>query len=175
LKQMEERIGVVEKRVEENKSKLKAVEKKVVSISEELKKSEEKVESAVKNEARSVYEEMREREARRLNVVFYRVDEMEGGRMIGAERQDLGRKSCRNIFQALKLKIMEDSMEFCRRVGKKEEDARPLIVGFYTETERSELLRYGRYLEDTAFSYVTVGPGLTQEATTGGSGDAGGS
>jgi hypothetical protein len=160
---MEERIGVVEKSVEENKTEVKALEKKVVSISEELKKREEKVESTVKNETRSVYEEMREREARRLNVVFHRVDEMEGDRMTGAERQDWDKKSCGNIFHALKLKITEDSIKFCRRVGEKGEDARPLIVGFYTETERSELLRNSRYLEDTDFSHVTVGPDLTKK------------
>ncbi len=42
---------------------------------------------------------------------------------------------------------------------------RPLITGFYTEWERSELYRYGRYLRvvSTVFNEVTVVPNLTKE------------
>jgi hypothetical protein len=42
---------------------------------------------------------------------------------------------------------------------------RLLITGFYTEWERNELYRYGRYLRvvSTVFNEVTVVPNLTKE------------
>jgi hypothetical protein len=35
-----------------------------------------------------------------------------------------------NIFRALKLNIGEDAIRFCRRVGEKKEEPRPMVVGF---------------------------------------------
>jgi hypothetical protein len=49
-------------------------------------------------------------------------------------------------------------------VGKRQKNKPQLsIIGIYTETEKSELLRHGRYLEDADFSDVTVGPDLTRK------------
>jgi hypothetical protein len=53
-------------------------------------------------------------------------------------------------------------VKFCRRIGEKGEGPRPLIAGFYTETDRSKVLRYGKYLSETEFKDVTVGPDLTK-------------
>jgi hypothetical protein len=129
---MEEKIGMVEKGVEVNRVALKDLEKRVESISEELKKRDEKVTSVVREGERSIHGELREREARRLNVVFHRIGEMEGGRAKVSERQDWDRKSCSNIFQALKLSLSEESIKFCRRVGEKGTEPRPPIIRFYT-------------------------------------------
>ncbi len=40
-------------------------------------------------------------------MVFQRVKEMESDRAIGTERQEWDRKSCVNIFEALKLDLTE--------------------------------------------------------------------
>jgi hypothetical protein len=88
---------------------------------------------------------------------------MGNDRATGAERQEWDRKSCVNIFEALKLDLTERSIKFCRRVGEKGDEPRPLVTGFYTEWERNELLRNGRYLVDMDFNEVSVGPDLTRK------------
>ncbi len=61
------------------------------------------------------------------------------------------KKSCGNIFAALKLDMTEEALKFCRRLGEKGEDPRPLLASFHTEMENSKLLRNARNLEKTAF------------------------
>jgi hypothetical protein len=94
---------------------------------------------------------------------MHRVKEMSSERATGTERQEFDKKSCAKIFEALGLRMTEKDIKFCRRVGEKGEESRPLITGFYTEMERSILLRNARYLEDTDYSDVTVGPDLTRK------------
>jgi hypothetical protein len=68
-----------------------------------------------------------------------------------------------NIFRALKLNIGEDAIRFCRRVGEKKEEPRPMVVGFWAEGDKCLLLRNARHLEKTIFKEVTVGPDLTKK------------
>jgi hypothetical protein len=60
--------------------------------------------------------------------------------------------------------MTEEAVKFCRRVGEKQEGARPLVVGFFTEMERSKLLRNAKGLMDSNKFYdVTIGPDLTKK------------
>jgi hypothetical protein len=152
----------VEGGVEDNRDSVRTLEKQVKGLGEELKKRDKKIEKAVKEGMSEVFGEIRERDARRLNVIFHRVGETENERATGQERQDWD-KSCANIFAALEIGMTEKDVKFCRRVGEKGEGPRPLIVGLYTEVERNKVLRYGRYLEETDFKDVTVGADLTKK------------
>ena len=49
---------------------------------------------------------MREREARRLNVVVHKMKEVEDDRATGKDRQEWDRKGCEKIFSALKLSLI---------------------------------------------------------------------
>ena len=163
MRDIEVKVGVVEKGVEENREGVKKLDKKVDGIREELKKRDDKVEKAVREAEKRMEAEWREREAKRLNVIFHCIGEAEDRRATGSERQEWDRKSCVNIFRALKLNIGEDAIRFCRRVGEKKEEPRPMVVGFWSEGEKSLLLRNARNLERTIFKEVTVGPDLTKK------------
>jgi hypothetical protein len=54
-----------------NEGEIKKVEAIVEKLAEEVQKKAKKVERAAENGESSVYEELRERETRRLNVVMY--------------------------------------------------------------------------------------------------------
>jgi hypothetical protein len=163
MKQIEDRLERTEKKVEENKKETEVLDKKVDKIEGELKKKDDKVEKAVKEAEYRMMDEMREREARRRNVVFHNIGEAENEKATGRERMDWDRKSCVNIFRALELGMEESAVRFCRRVGEKKGDPRPLICGFWDEQDRNKMLRHGRRLEETrAFKDVTVGPDLTK-------------
>ena len=163
MRDIEVKVGAVEKGVEENREGVKKLDRKVDGIREELRKRDDKVEKAVREAERRMEEEWREREAKRLNVVFHCIGEAEDRRATGSERQEWDRKSCVNIFKALKLNLGEDAIRFCRRVGEKKEEPRPMVVGFWAESDKSLLLRNARHLEKTIFKEVTVGPDLTKK------------
>jgi hypothetical protein len=116
----------------------------------------------VKQGERSVYEEMRERETRRLNVVFFGIAELNEREATGKDKMAWDRKSCCNIFEALRLDMGEEAVKFCRRVGEKGEGPRPLVAGLWTEADRAKLLKNAKKLEDTVFSDVSVGIDLTK-------------
>jgi predicted phage tail protein len=162
LKQIEDKLEQCTKTVDTNTEKIKEVEKKVEGLSSELKKEGEKTVKLVKQGERSVYEEMRERETRRLNVVFFGIAELNEREATGKDKMAWDRKSCCNIFEALRLDMGEEAVKFCRRVGEKGEGPRPLVAGLWTEADRAKLLKNAKKLEDTVFSDVSVGIDLTK-------------
>jgi hypothetical protein len=60
----------------------------------------------------------------------------------------------------LKINLKVDSIKFCRRVGKLGDRVRPLVVGFYDERDKTQLLRCDT--RGTALEEVEVYPDLTK-------------
>ncbi len=126
-----------------------------------MQKQAKKVERAAENGESSVYEELRERETRRLNVVMYGMGKAAEG-TTGRGRWDWDVRSCMNLFAALKINLAkEDCIKFCRRVGEPGAAPRPLVVGFYEEADRARLLRSD--MRGTVFENVEVCPVLTKK------------
>jgi len=164
MKEIEEKVGRVEKSVDETKEKVKNLDKKVDGLTEEVKKKDDKVAKAVKEMENKLCEEWREREAKRMNVILHNVGEAEDERATGKERQEWDIKSCYNICNALKIKMGDEAIRFARRVGEKKEGPRPMVVGFWAETDRTLLLRNAKYLDKhPVFKNVTIGPDLTRK------------
>jgi hypothetical protein len=57
----------------------------------------------------------------------------------------------------------EDTVRFCRRVGEKKEEPRPLVCGFWDEKDRNKVLRNAWKLEGTDFENVSICPDLTRK------------
>jgi len=108
-------------------------------------------------------DEMEDRETRRLNLVFHGVGECPADAAGGAERIEWDRASCQNIFRELCLSTTAGDIKFCRRLGEKREAARPLLVGFFTDGERGNVLRSAPRLASSKFSEVQVVPDLTKK------------
>ena len=161
VKAFEGRIQQVESKMERTDGAVKELDRKVENLSEKLSRRDENIERRVKDGENSVLEEMREREARRLNVVVHKLREMDGERATGKERQEWDRKSCVKIFDELKLSLRNEDIKFCRRLGEKKAEPRPLIIGFYTEADKATLLRNAKNLENTASKHVNICPDLT--------------
>jgi hypothetical protein len=164
VKQMEEKMTAMQHSMDANVAAVKEVERKVEKLDNGIQEKEESVEKLVKKSELSIYKKIREREARRLNVLFHGVWERESEEGdTGKDRAAWDRKSCGNIFRALELDISEDSVKFCRRLGEKGDEPRPLLAGFYTEMESSKLLRKAKDQEETVVSNVNVGLDLTKK------------
>ena len=162
MKQIEDKMERYDKELDTAKAALQRVDKKVEEISVEMKKKEEKTENMVKQGEQSVYEEMRERETRRLNVVLFGIPELNEKDATGKDKLEWDKKSCCNVFDALNLGLGDKSIKFCRRVGEKGDKHRPLVIGFWSESERASLMREARNLEKTMFNDISVAPDLTK-------------
>ena len=162
MRGIEENIKEVKKATSENIAEIKRVEGMVM----ELKETAKKQDNVVTREEFEAYkkermEESRERKARELNVVMHGVVETPDEAATGRERWEWDMLTCRNIFKILNLRITEENIKFCRRVGERGGDARPLVVGLFNARDRALLL--SQDTRDTELSEVNFGPDLTKE------------
>jgi len=162
IREMDKRLEGVEKHQDEQDSRMEKMEMQVERLSREVQSSEDKAEEAVGRKEKNLYEELRERELRKKNVVFHGVGELQAEKSTWEERVEWDKKSCLNIFSALALDMGVEAIRFTRRLGEKGKDPRPLLTGFHTETERAKLLKNAKKLESTVFKDVNVVPDLTK-------------
>ncbi len=162
LREMEGRLEAVEKNQEEQDEKIEGVEKKVSIINRALQKRDERVEEIVVNKEKSLYEEIREREMRKKNVILHGVGELQAEKPTWEERARWDKQSCVNIFAAIELEISEDAIKFTKRIGERGEEPRPLLTGFYTEAEKVSVLKNAKKLDNTRYKNVNIAPDMTK-------------
>ena len=162
MRGIEESISEVRKTATTNSADLRKVEEQVNELKLEIKKNDNVVTreelEAFKKEMR---DESRERKARELNVVMYGVEENREEGKSGRDKWEWDMLTCRNIFRRLDLKLSEENIKFCRRVGEKGPESRPMIVGLYNHRDRSTLL--GQDTRGTELSENSFAPDLTKE------------
>ena len=163
LKQVEERVEKISQTVESNSAAIKEMDKKVDQVREDLNKKEDRVEEAVRDQQREMYEELRQRELRKKNVIFHGIMELQKENSTYKERTDWDRASIGNILRELKVEIKEEAVKFCKRIGEIGTAPRPLLTGFHVESDKVNLLRVAKNLEDTCFSDVNIAPDLTKK------------
>jgi uncharacterized coiled-coil protein SlyX len=163
FKDMDKRIGEVSARTE---TVSKTVEEHTAEIAEtrgDVKRLEEKMKDMEKRIEERMCEEMREREIRRLNLVLHHVEEPNHRIKDGKERMEADRKECEKIFKAAKARTTGENIKFCRRIGERGDDPRPLLIGLNSEDEKKHLLEKARELQKTVYKDVTIGPDLTHK------------
>ena len=162
VRELDNKVTDLQDSVSEIKDDLTSVKGSITKVEERVKKAEEQSTRVAEDNTKVIFEEMRDRESRRLNVVLHGVPEHPDQAAPGREKQKWDREQCNKISQVLCLNLSDNDIKFVRRVGAKEEGPRPLVAGFYTEMERSLLLRHAKKLEGTEFDSVKVAPDLTK-------------
>jgi hypothetical protein len=162
LKQVEERVEKIASSVENNAAAIKEVDKKVDKVREELSKKEDRVEETVKDQQREMYEELRQRDLRKKNVIFHGIQELQAENSTYRERNDWDKASIGNILKELRVGVREDAVKFCKRIGEIGNAPRPLLTGFHMESDKLNLMRVAKNLENTVFSDVNIAPDLTK-------------
>ena len=134
---------------------------------EGLKKRQDRVEEQMNNERerlrRERAEEMRERELRRKSVVLHRVEEAGDWARTAEERREWDVKSVEKIFRTLKLELCRKVIKFCRRVGEKGDEPRPMVVGLNREYQKEDFLEAAKDRKNTDFENVGIALDQTQE------------
>jgi hypothetical protein len=163
LKEMDRRIedvsvktDTISKRVEEQKTEIGEVKGDVKKMEERMEEMEKRIEGRV-------YEEIREREIRRLNLVLHRVTEPSQRIRDGRERMEADKKECEKIFKSMKARTTSEDIKFCRRIGERGEEPRPLLIGLKSEDEKRYLMEKARDLQKTEYKDVSIGPDMTHK------------
>ena len=163
MREIEAELERVKESCQNNQGELKKVQNEVEKLAEKVstqtKRVEEVAATAASAGSASVFEEIRERESKRTNVIIHGMGEAPPDQ-VGRARWDWDMKSCENLFKALHLPMGVEAIRFVRRVGEATGRPRPLVVGLHEERDKTRLLRADT--RKTCFCDVDVVPDLTK-------------
>ena len=156
VKEVAEKVVRAEGAVQDVTRRVNTVEERQDKVEDLLDKERERV-------RRERIDETRERDLRKKNVIIHRMPEAGDDVASVGERKEWDMQSVENLLKAVKLPLTKSAIRFCRRIGERGAEPRPLVVGFMRESHKEDLLEVARELINTAFSEVGVVPDLTQE------------
>lgn len=164
IKIYESKVKEVEARQLRTDAEVEKLGRRMEDTEHQAKAAEEKRQREREEDRRGIYAEMREREARKLHLVIHRVGELTTERSTAEERKEWDMNSVSNIFKAMRLNFRsEEAVQFCRRVGEKGEEARPMIIGLGNFSYRQQILSRAPELRHTQYKEVGIVPDLTAE------------
>ena len=146
--------------INENRQSIEILRREADELRKELREKvtlshgvEERVEA-------KMADELREREARKMNLVIHGVQEVIDEIKNPKERMERDLEECSKIVSAMGVR-RKINFRFCRRLGEKGRDPRPIVVGLYSEDNRRELLGGARELRYSKYEQVSIVPDLT--------------
>ena len=150
-----------EARVENNSDKIEEVRKITEELRHELREQVKKTEGLQERMETALDSELREREARRLNLVIHGLQEPEASLKDPRERMERDKEECERLFIAMKARTRYEAVRFCRRIGERGRDPRPVVFGVHSEEEKRHLLEKAKELRYTRYENVTIVPDMT--------------
>ena len=167
MKETSRRQDVTESKVEDNSRNIEELRRLVEATRKEQRDQAKEMEGMSDRMERLMEEELRERESRRLNLVLHGVPEPGPDTTNARDRMEVDKCECEIIFGGMKARTRKHHIRFCRRVGEKGDDPRPMVIGLYSEEERRHILERSRELKNTKFACVTIVPDMTKQQRKG--------
>ena len=162
MKEASRRQEETERRVEENRRMIDGVKNIAEEARREVRDLAGLGETLMSRLEHTMDDELREREARRLNLVIHGVQEVNEEVKGNKERSDRDREQCERIFVTMRARTRREQLRFCRRIGERGSDPRPIVIGLYNEDEKRHLLDMARELRFTQYEHITFVPDLTK-------------
>ncbi len=81
----------------------------------------------------------------------------------GKDRMEVDKEECEKVFRATESKVRRLDIRFCRRLGEKGEDERPLLLSMTSETIKSEVLDHAKGLQNMDYQDIGVAPDQTKK------------
>ena len=156
-----------EAKVADNSDRIEEVRRETEELRHELREQVRRTDGLQERMESVMDAELRERESRRLNLVIHGVEEPEDSIKEPRDRMEKDRDECEKIFTAMKARTRYQDIKFCRRIGERGRDPRPIVIGVFTEDEKRHLLDKARDLRTTRYDNVTVVPDLTKSQRRG--------
>lgn len=129
-----------EKRVNSNEREIQNSKTEINKLRREMEMMKEKMntESAVREDR--MCDEMQEREVRRMNLILHGVQEPADSVKGNRERMERDKDTCEEIFRTINARTTKDRIRFCRRIGEKGTNPRPVVIGLEDEGEKRNIL-----------------------------------
>ena len=147
--------------VDENQEAISKQDTRLTRVEQELKNVE--TDKIVEKSEEAIYEEFRERENRRDNLVIHQVTEAPNNIEKGGERKDYDIKKVIEIFKFLKCPMNQEGIKFIYRPGELTgaDRPRPIILSLYDRGAREYILSNTRMLANSVFKHISIIPDLT--------------
>ena len=166
IDKLTERIGNAEERITETKNDLEKAKEDTDLVKKRVSNLEKKSDEDSARTKDSVFEEISDRENRKLNLVFHNITESTSN--VAEERKKFDSKAIQRIFDTVKVKKdVEGDTKFMTRLGSakdRPESAapRPLLIGFYNETDKNDVLKNAKLLKGSKYEEISIVPDLTK-------------
>jgi hypothetical protein len=98
-----------------------------------------------------------------MNLIIHGVEEQSNEVRGNRERIEKDKERCERIFVATKARTRKDDIRFCRRIGERGDDPRPMVIGLENEEEKRHLLGRARELRNTRYSDISIVLDLTRK------------
>ena len=167
MKEVSRRQDETEAKVASNSDKIEEVRMVTEELRRELREQAKKTEGIQERMESALDEELREREARRLNLVIHGLPEPEEYIKDPKERMEKDKLECEKLFVTMKARTRYQGVRFCRRIGEKGGDPRPVVIGVYSEDEKRHLLEKAKELRHSRYENVTLVPDMTKSQRRG--------
>lgn len=155
VKQMEMREDI-----DSNKQELVAQNRRLEKVEKKVKDLDPA--KIIEQSRDGMLKELRERDSRKDNLVFYNVEEPEMPR--GNERKEFDIRRIIEICEFMKCPMTAEGIKFIFRVGEKKDDRpgpRPIIICLRDPGARRYILESTRMLASTQFERLSISPDLT--------------
>jgi len=158
----EKRITEVESRVSTGEGRMNEFGKEMDKIKGSLRDRDDKIEQKLDRRDKAIFDEFRQRESRKKNVIMHGVKEIEKEDAAGSGRREWDRAECLAILETLRMGMEDCDIKFTRRLGEASgRGPRPMCVGFFSDNERDKVLRRARELEKSKYKDVSICADLT--------------
>jgi hypothetical protein len=160
--ELNKRQDATEVRVNQIDNKANNNEQEIFKLRHELKRALDKIEDDRQGNNDILCDELRERDLRKLNLVIHGLSEPNMNIGQNRERIEADRRICGELFATIGVRTGGGDLRFCRRIGERGRDARPIVIGLRTEEERRIILERARGLRGGRFDNVSIVPDLTR-------------
>jgi hypothetical protein len=151
----------MEEKMENNLRDTRQNSQEIERLREELNKMKSALETEREEKNDMLGEELRDRETRRNNLIIHGLQEVDQN-INPRERIEKDKQLCGELLLAIGSRTRAGDLCFCRRVGERGREARPMVIGLRSEEEKRNILDRAADLRKTRFSNVSVGPDMTR-------------
>lgn len=162
MKNLEARMTKAEGRMDAADERVDGLETRIEKAEMVATAARQSVDNSSKETTTVILEELREREDKKLNVIFHSIGEAPMGPV--EDQRKWEEQSLDNIMAAMSADTTaRESVRFNRRLGARMLDKpRPLLVGMRSEQVKDHLLEKARNLMKTQYNHISIVPDLTR-------------
>jgi hypothetical protein len=129
LQETSRRQDEIEARVETNAGGVRQNAQDIESLRQELRQVMSKMDGEREASDTALCEELHDRDLRRLNLIIHGLPEPAQSISANRDRAEADRRMCSDVFATIGVRTRGQDLKFCRRVGERGRDPRPLVIG----------------------------------------------